>query len=38
LVAEWRTLAEQSGDEKQLLGAMNSAAVNAIQRAIWTRR
>jgi predicted ATPase len=32
LVAEWRTLAEQSGDEKQVLLAMNSAAVNATEK------
>jgi tetratricopeptide (TPR) repeat protein len=32
LVAEWRTLAEQAGDEDQLLAAMNSAARVATER------
>jgi hypothetical protein len=32
LIAEWRSLAERLGDEAQLLGALNSAGLNATQR------
>jgi len=31
LIAEWRSLAEQAGDERQVLLAMNSAAMNAVE-------
>jgi len=32
LIAEWRSLAQRAGDETQLLAALNSAALNAVEK------